>query len=124
MDDKQHSGPKGEDRPGRKCKDVLDGNVRTVPDANGSIVLDGNVKTVLDGKVRTVLDGNVRTVLDGNVRTVLDGKCKNRFMLILGCLRRFCWVGFLVVCFLCKINPHPRKNICCGKKWLKIPPLT
>ena len=28
----------------------------------------------------------------------------------------FDWVGFLVVCFLYKINPTPRKNICCGKE--------
>ena len=26
------------------------------------------------------------------------------------------WVGILVVCFLYKINPNPRKIICCGKK--------
>ena len=31
----------------------------------------------------------------------------------------FGWVRFLVVCFLYKINPNPRKNICCGKKWPK-----
>ena len=29
----------------------------------------------------------------------------------------FGWVGFLVVCFLYKINLNPRKIICCGKKW-------
>ena len=29
----------------------------------------------------------------------------------------FGWVGFLAVCFLYKINPNPRKIICCGKKW-------
>ena len=27
------------------------------------------------------------------------------------------WVRFLVVCFLYKTNPSPRKIICCGKKW-------
>ena len=26
------------------------------------------------------------------------------------------WAGFLVFCFLYKINPNPRKNICCGEK--------
>ena len=26
------------------------------------------------------------------------------------------WVRFLVVCFLYKTNPNPRKTICCGKK--------
>ena len=39
-----------------------------------------------------------------------------------GCLRRkkkIAWVGVLVVCFLYKINPNPRQNICCGKKWPK-----
>ena len=28
----------------------------------------------------------------------------------------FGWVNFLVVCFLYKINPNPRKNVCCGGK--------
>ena len=32
---------------------------------------------------------------------------------------KFGWVGFLVVCFLYKINPNSRKNIFCGKKWPK-----
>ena len=27
------------------------------------------------------------------------------------------WVRFLVVCFLDKTKPNPRKPICCGKKW-------
>ena len=27
------------------------------------------------------------------------------------------WVGFLVVCFLYKINPNPPKMSCCGKRW-------
>ena len=31
----------------------------------------------------------------------------------------FGWVRFLVVCFLYKINPNPRKCIYCGKKWPK-----
>ena len=31
------------------------------------------------------------------------------------------WAGFLVVCFLCKTNPNPRKNIRCGKKWAQMP---
>ena len=29
----------------------------------------------------------------------------------------FGWVRFLVVCFLCKTNPNPRKCIYRGKKW-------
>ena len=29
----------------------------------------------------------------------------------------FGWVRFLVVCFLYKTNPNPRKIICSGKKW-------
>ena len=33
-------------------------------------------------------------------------------------------VGFLAVCFLHKINPNPRNNICCGKKWPKCHLLT
>ena len=37
---------------------------------------------------------------------------------ITGC-GEFGWVGFLVVRFLHKINPNPRKIICCGKKWPK-----
>ena len=28
----------------------------------------------------------------------------------------FDWVGFLVACFLSKIDPNPRKIICCGIK--------
>ena len=31
----------------------------------------------------------------------------------------FGWVGFLVVCFLYKVNPNPRKISCCGKTWPK-----
>ena len=31
----------------------------------------------------------------------------------------FGWGGFLVVCFLYKINPNPRRIVCCGNKWLK-----
>ena len=34
------------------------------------------------------------------------------------------WVGLPVVCFLYKINPNPRKFICCGKKWSKCHVLT
>ena len=37
----------------------------------------------------------------------------------LGFCGEFGWDGFLVVCFLHKINPNPRKSICCGKKWPK-----
>ena len=33
----------------------------------------------------------------------------------------FGWVGFLVVCFLYKINPNPRKIVCCGKKVTQVP---
>ena len=31
------------------------------------------------------------------------------------------WVKFLVVCFLYKINPNPRKNTCGGKKVAQMP---
>ena len=34
------------------------------------------------------------------------------------------WVRFLVVRFLHKINPNLPKNICCGKKWPKMPLIT
>ena len=30
---------------------------------------------------------------------------------------QFGWVRFIVVCFLYKTNPNPRKTTCCGKKW-------
>ena len=33
----------------------------------------------------------------------------------------FGWVGFLVVCFLYKTNPKPRKIICCGNKVAELP---
>ena len=33
-------------------------------------------------------------------------------------------VRFVVVCFLYKTNPNPRKIICCGKKWPKCHLLT
>ena len=33
-----------------------------------------------------------------------------------GVCGEFGWVGFLVVCFLYKINPNPPKMICCGEK--------
>ena len=33
-------------------------------------------------------------------------------------------VRFLAVCFLYKTNPSPRKIVCCGKKWPKMPLLT
>ena len=33
-----------------------------------------------------------------------------------GVCGEFCWVEFLAVCFLCKTNPNPRTNICCGTK--------
>ena len=32
------------------------------------------------------------------------------------CLEKIGWGEFLLVCFLYKINPNPRKMICCGKK--------
>ena len=38
---------------------------------------------------------------------------------LLGVCEELGWVGFLVVCFLHKINPNPRKNIICGRKWPK-----
>ena len=36
-----------------------------------------------------------------------------------GVCGQFDWVRFLVVCFLYKTNPNPRKTSCCGKKWPK-----
>ena len=36
-----------------------------------------------------------------------------------GVCGEFGWAGFLVVCFRYKINPNPRKNICCDQKWPK-----
>ena len=41
---------------------------------------------------------------------------KKKRLMITG---EFGWVGILVHCFLHKINPNPRKIICCGKKWPK-----
>ena len=36
-----------------------------------------------------------------------------------GVCGKFDGVRLLVVFFLYKTNPNPRKNICCGKKWPK-----
>ena len=41
-----------------------------------------------------------------------------------GICGEFVWVMFLVVCFLHKTNPNPRKKIWCGKKWPKMQLLT
>ena len=35
---------------------------------------------------------------------------------VIGC-GEFGWVGFLAVCSLSKINPNPRQNTYCGKRW-------
>ena len=40
---------------------------------------------------------------------------------MVGVCGEFGRVGCLVVCFLYKLNPNPRKIICCGTNWPKMP---
>ena len=45
-------------------------------------------------------------------------------IVVLGVCGEFRWVRLLVVCFIYKTNPNPRKSIRCGKKVAQMPLLT